>query len=167
MQYEKNVERKTKMYKQQNLQEGKWGGRGATVIYKEGSESWFAVTAFYACHWQIDILKICSWLLFHVSIFVQAISGLMKGISIKDEILSLLYWNAQGGSRGKMEQWKLHREFLKHLADTGRGSLGMPGAMHSVAWFTKKQCAFVLVPTAWSHISLKQGAKGLINPNLV
>lgn len=115
------------------------GGRqwsGSYVIYNGDLESWFAVTAFYACHWQIDVLKIGSWLLFHVSIFVQAISGLMKGISIKDKIFSLLYWNAQGGSRGKMEQWKLYREFLKHLADTGQDSLGMPGAVHSVAWFT-------------------------------
>lgn len=115
------------------------GGRGESgsyVIYNEGLESWFAVTAFYACHWQTDILKICSWLLFHVSIFVQAVSGMMKGISIKDEILSLLYWNAQGGSRRRMEQWKLYREFLRHLADTGQDSLGMPGAVHSVAWFT-------------------------------
>lgn len=112
------------------------GWSGSYVIYSEGLDSWFAVTAFYACHWQLDILKICSWLLFHVSIFVQAISGLMKGISIKDEILSLLYWNAEGGSSGRMEQWKLYREFLRHLADTGQDSLGMPGAVHSVAWFS-------------------------------
>lgn len=116
---------------------GGGGGEVAAMWYTMGIwESWFAVTAFYACHWQIDILKICSWLLFHVSIFVRAISELMKGISIKDKIFALLYWNAQGGSRGKMEQWKLYREFLKHLADTGQDSLGMPGAMHSVAWFT-------------------------------
>lgn len=112
-------------------------GSGSYVIYNEGLESWFAVTAFYACHWQIDILKMHSWLpFFHVSVFVQAISGLMKGISIKDEILSLLYWNAQGGSRGRMEQWKLYGEFFRHLADTGQDSLGMPGAVYCVAGFT-------------------------------
>lgn len=27
-------------------------------------------------------------------------------------------------------------EFLRHLADTGQDSLGMPGAVHSVAGFT-------------------------------
>lgn len=55
------------------------------------------------------------------------------------------------GAEGEWSNESSIESSLRHLADTGQDSLGMPGAVHSVVVycaFTEKQCAFTLVPTA-------------------